>query len=102
MIIRVISVVEAIVVLFCLSIDYEKVFSNVRNKELLSNIMSAWTVLGVLAFVIEKLILIFLDWKKLYWQTLATVMILIMLLLTGLFITVLNIKKKEWKYWVDL
>lgn len=96
------SVVSAILVLVCCFFNYKWVMKHFDNKPLLDDIFNAWTVMGIFNFVTEKLVYSFADYSK-DWESRGVAIFLVSIfLICGIACTVIIVKKREWKYKVDV
>lgn len=97
-----ISIIAAIFIGASLFMDYKKVFKNVSNKELLSDIMGAWTTMGIFVFIVEKGFLSLLSYSNDWITIITAIVLLVIFLFGGVWSTIVIVKKPEWKYRVDV
>lgn len=100
---KILLVLAVITVTFCLfcSNKYKQILDHFPNKELLSDIINAWTFFGILIFIVEKIFLQLFDVSNYIFEIITVIILFVILLAGGMFSTILIVRKKEWKYHVD-
>ena len=100
---RIMLVLAIITVMFFLfqSDKYKKILEHFPNKELLSDIINAWTFFGICAFIAEKLFLQLLDISGHLCEIIIVIILFISFLAGGIASTVVIMKKPGWNHNVD-
>ena len=93
---KILLVLAIITVAFCLfySKKYKQILEHFPNKELLSDIINAWTVFGILVFIVEKSFLQLLDMSDVF-EIITAIIVFVIILAGGIISTVLIMKKRS-------
>ena len=90
-----------IMILLRFNKKFIQIFDRISNKELLSNIINLWSTLGIIIFIIEKVFLQLIDISD-GLEKIIVIALFAIIICGGIISIVINVKKKEWKYKVDL
>lgn len=100
---KILLVLAIITIAFCLffSDKYKQILEHYPNKELLSEIINAWTLIGIFVFLVEKIFLQLFDISKFLSEIIPAIILFVAFLAGGILSTIAIMKKPAWKYYVD-